>query len=91
METINLTENEDVLTQDLDIAKVFNNFFSNAVQTLCNKVEKISIKSDTYFYFNIFFQNISAALENVLMHWTKINAVNIFRCTPRFHFRTSLI
>ena len=54
METINLTENEDVLTQDLEIAKVFNNFFSNAVQTLCNKVEKISIKSDTYCFLDLF-------------------------------------
>ena len=42
-EIIYLTKNKNVLTQDLEIAKIFNNYFSNIVQTLCNRVDKLPL------------------------------------------------
>ena len=42
-EIIYLTKNKNVLTQDLEIAKIFNNYFSNVVQTLCNRVDKLPL------------------------------------------------
>ena len=53
-------ENKKVLIGDMEIAKAFNDYFSNFVQTWCNRVEKTSTDWDivcflsrvyTYYFY----------------------------------------
>ena len=75
---MNLTEKENVLAQDLEISKTFNNYFNNVVQTLCNQVEKTSTKSDQE-YLREYFSNILDVSHQDVSHPISLFSRSIFK------------